>query len=89
MGSILIDLLIYSGLSKILDFMSSIIVSCLPSFAATAFVVFCVNGKAPSYASDLLLVIQFHVLSFLYHKGIITKPPQLWKKRLREIELPL
>jgi hypothetical protein len=54
--------------------------SASPMGLATAFVVFLVNGRAPSYALDLLFWKVFCLGSGLYRSGFLDRPPQFWKR---------
>jgi hypothetical protein len=60
------------------DWWINLVISLLPLAAMTGYVHWLVNGKAPSYAADLL---QWHVFRFrcwLYMAGALNRPPELW-----------
>lgn len=81
MGGILVFLLINNTLSKSgFSFQFSTVVSSLPLVLLILYVVTLVNGKLPHYRDDLFLVGLFHLMAFLYLRGWIKRPPQLWRK---------
>jgi hypothetical protein len=75
------------GLFKALDLIdvplvANLIVSALPIAGANAWVCLLVNGKAPSYASDLLDWLQFLLLERLFMAGIKEVPPVFGAREL-------
>lgn len=56
----------------------AIVISVLPTIAIAVFVKFFVNDKPPSYAFDLLLYKIWRFKTWLFQKGILKRPPNLW-----------
>lgn len=80
MVGVLAFILINSVVSRVFSPLLSTIISASPTLLLTLYVVFLVNGKLPHYKDDLFLVGLFNLLSFLYLRGWIKQPPQLWRK---------
>ena len=53
-------------------------ISVLPMLGVTAFVHFCVNGKPPSFATDVVLLLIWRAKAWLYMAGGLDRPPVLW-----------
>jgi hypothetical protein len=80
MIGVLAFILINSAVSRVLSPALSTLISASPTLFLTFYVVVLVNGKLPHYKDDLFLVGLFHFLAFLYLRGWIKRPPQLWRK---------
>ncbi len=68
---------------RMLDFVGvdwplNVVVSLLPLALMTAYVWGFVNGKAPSYAQDLLVLNLFRFRQWMYLRGVLNRPPQFW-----------
>lgn len=62
------------------DWLPACVLSALPLAALTIFVAGFINGKAPSYALDLLLLGAWRFRCQLYLAGALNRPPELWVK---------
>ena len=57
--------------------------SLIPLLSLAAYVHLMVNGKAPSYAVDVLLFFLWRVRVRTYLAGALDRPPQFWVKATR------
>jgi hypothetical protein len=80
MFGVLAFIFIHLAIAQIFSPLLSTIISAPPTLLLSLYVVLLVNGKLPHYRDDLFLVGLFHFLSFLYLRGWIKRPPQLWRK---------
>jgi hypothetical protein len=62
------------------DWPFSLGLSLIPLMALAAYVHLMVNGKAPSYATDVLLFVLWRVKVRTYLAGALDRPPQFWVK---------
>jgi len=52
--------------------------SLIPLGVITMFVRFFVNGRPPSFATDLILLAAWRFKTWLYLAGALNRPPVLW-----------
>lgn len=62
-----------------LDIWTSIILAVIPVILSVLFVMVFVNGKPPGYAWDLVKQRAFDACGWLYARGLLDRPPQLWR----------
>jgi hypothetical protein len=62
-------------------------VSLIPLLALAAYVHLMVNGKAPSYATDVLRLFLWRMKAQIYLAGALDRPPQFWVKE-KKFEYP-
>jgi len=60
------------------DWPPAVLISALPLALITGFVHFFINGRSPSYATDLVLLIGWRFRCQLYLAGALDRPPELW-----------
>ena len=65
------------------DWPLALVLSLVPLVALTAYVHLMVNGKAPSYAADVLLFFLWRVRVRTNLAGALDRPPQFWVKGQR------
>jgi hypothetical protein len=66
-----------------LDWPFSLGLSFIPLLALAVYVHLMVNGKAPSYATDVLSFFIWRVKVRTYLAGALDRPPQFWVKATR------
>ena len=62
------------------DWPFALVLSLIPLLGLAAYVHLMVNGKAPSYAVDVLLFFLWCVKVRTYLAGALDRPPQFWVK---------
>jgi hypothetical protein len=78
-GSVAAGVAIFQAVSEIgVELVPAAAMASAPPLAAAAVVALCVNGKPPSYFSDLLKWQGFRLKTWLYSIGALDRPPQLW-----------
>jgi hypothetical protein len=65
------------------DWPLAFVLSLIPLLALAAYVHLMVNGRAPSYATDVLLFAIWRVKARTYLAGALDRPPQFWVKGTR------
>lgn len=60
------------------EWMPAGIISALPLMVITLLVQFCVNGRPPSFALDLLALAMWRLRCWWYIQGGSARPPQWW-----------
>jgi hypothetical protein len=65
------------------DWLLALVLSLVPLVALAAYVHLMVNGRAPSYATDVLLFASWRVKVAAYLAGALDRPPQFWVKGQR------
>ena len=65
------------------DWPLALVLSLVPLVALAAYVHLMVNGKAPSYAADVLLFFLWRVKVRTYLAGARDRPPRFWVKGQR------
>jgi hypothetical protein len=63
------------------DLPVNLLVSSIPILLAVAFVVFFVNGQAPSYPVDAFRWLLFSLRVWVHRLGWTDRPPELWLLR--------
>jgi hypothetical protein len=80
MGGMLGYIWIFKACSEIgLDLLSSVLVSVSPLVGCVAYVVVFVNGRPPHYGTDIAKQWHFNTCEWLYARGLVDRPPQLWR----------
>jgi hypothetical protein len=65
------------------DWPFALVLSFTPLLALAAYVHLMVNGRAPSYAADMLLFFLWRVKVRIHLAGALDRPPQFWVKGSR------
>jgi hypothetical protein len=71
-----------------LDLVSSLLISIQPIVLSIVYVLVFVNGRPPHYGIDVAKQWAFNASEWLYARGLIDSPPQLWKA-VKEPENPI
>lgn len=80
-AGVLVFIALFKLLSSIyLDWWLSAPIALIPLGLGALFVVALVNGRPPSYATDLWLLVMWRFKSWLYMHGCLDRPPVLWGK---------
>ena len=66
-----------------LDWPFALALGLVPLLSLVAYVHLMVNGKAPGYATDMLLFFIWRVKVRTYLVGALDRPPQFWVKATR------
>jgi hypothetical protein len=82
-GALVVGVLFFISLFLVLSrlgvhWIPTAVISALPLAGITVFVQFFVNGRAPSYALDLLAFHIWRLLPSCYLQRLLDTPPQLW-----------
>jgi len=82
-GTLVVGVMFFISLFVVLsrlgvDWIPATIISAAPLAVMTVFVIFFVNGKAPSYALDLFALGVWRLRSAWYLSKLSDRPPQLW-----------
>jgi hypothetical protein len=82
-GLLVVGVLFFIALFLVLsrlgvDWIPAVVISALPLALITGYVQFFVNGKAPSHALDLVILLGWRIRSDLYLAGCLDRPPELW-----------
>ena len=82
-GLLVVGVLFFISLFLVLsrlgvDWIPTTVISALPLAGITVFVQFFINGRAPSYALNLLAVQTWRLRCSWYLRRLLDTPPQLW-----------
>jgi hypothetical protein len=67
------------------DWTAALVISLAPLAVMTLAVHLLVNGRPPSYASDLALLAIWRLRVRLYMAGALDRPPELWARMRKPI----
>jgi hypothetical protein len=68
-----------------IDWPAALVISLGPLGFMTIVVHLLVNGRPPSYASDLALLTVWRLRAWLYMTGALDRPPELWVRDCKPI----
>jgi hypothetical protein len=68
-----------------IDWPVALVISLVPLAIITLVVHLLVNGRPPSYASDLAMLGIWRLRVWLYMIGALDRPPQLWVRNCKPI----